>query len=223
MTPFCIIPNCGQPKSGRSNKCNAHKLALRRHGHPLQSGIKVTEYGPYRDAIRRLWDANEDAPLWQVMRARWGRCIDHAKALTVHRDRGGAYARHEVRAADALLALDCNVAFQEVASTALALYVYAADRPHRFADDQALRFQLVRKVRALDELAVGKTWNHKTRAMHRVYQDMPPRAVRVLADYLGAVFAEAGLRLRDHAKARPKPRLEVTEAKLMAESVRSLR
>jgi len=223
MNPFCIIPSCGQPKSGRSNKCNAHKLAHRRHGHPLQTSIKVTEFGPYRDAIRRLWEANEEASLWQVMHARWGRCIDHAKALTAQRDRGAAYVRHAVRAADALLALNGNVAFQEVASTALALYVYAADRPQRFRDDHALRFQLVRKVRALDELAVGKTWNHKTRAMHRVYRDMPPRAVRVLADYLGAVFAEAGLLLRDHAKARPKPQLEVTEAKLMADSVKALR
>ena len=203
MNHSCIVSDCYQPRAGRSTKCNAHRLALRRHGHPLQTGIKVTELGPYRDAIRRLWEANEAASLWQVMRARWDRCIDHAKALTAHRDRGGAYVRHDLRAADALLALDSNVEFQQVASTALALYVYAADRPHRFADDQALRFQLVRKVRALDELAVGKTWNHKTRTMHRVYRDMPPRAVRVLADYLQVVFAEAGLLLRDHTKARP--------------------
>jgi len=142
---------------------------------------------------------------------------------STHRDRGGAYVRHEARAADALLALDSNVGFQPVASTALALYVYAADRPQRFHDDQALSFQVVRKVRSLDELAVGLSWNHKTKAMHRTYRDVPPRAVRVLAGYLQAVFAEAGLLLRDRVKAKPAPRLEVAESKLMAESVKALR
>ena len=59
----CIVPNCYQVRTGRSNKCNAHRLALRRHGNPLQTGIKVPEYAPFRDAVRRLWAANADASL----------------------------------------------------------------------------------------------------------------------------------------------------------------
>lgn len=223
MHHTCVVPHCYQPQRGRSNKCNAHRLALRRHGHPLQTSIKVPELEPYREVVRRLWAANPDASVWQVMRARWGRYCDHARSLADQRSRGAPFNRHELTAADALLALDAGVEWQRLACTALGVYLYAADRPHRFADDQGIRFQLVRKVRALDDLAVGKTWNHKTKSMHRVYRCMAPRAVRFLADYLQAVFAEAALLLRDHPKVKPQPKLEVTEAKLMAESVRALK
>ncbi len=223
MNQTCIVPNCYQPRIGRSNKCNAHRLALRRHGHPLQTSIKVPELEPYRAAVRGLWKANPDASLWEVMRARWGRCIDHAQALADQRSRGVPFNRHELKAADALLTLHAGVEWQSLACTALAVYLYAAERPHRFVDDEGIRFQLVRKVRGLDDLAVGRTWNPKTKSMHRVYRDMAPRAVRLLAGYLQAVFAEAALLLRDHPKARPAPRLEVTEGKLMADSVRALR
>lgn len=74
-----------------------------------------------------------------------------------------------------------------------------------FRDDEAFRFQLIRKVRGLDKLAVYESWNHQRRATRRVYRDMPPRAVRMLAEQLGVVFGDAGLLLRDHPKARPKP------------------
>jgi hypothetical protein len=211
----------GQPTSGRSNKCNAHRLALRRHGHPLQTGIKVTEFGPYREAIGRLWRANDASPLWEVVKARWGRCLDHAQAVLGDQARGVACNRHDVRAAEELLRLDSNVPFEDLASTALALYVYAADQPYRFKSDDAFRFQVVRKVRGLDDLAIGKTWNHKRRSMRSVYRDLPPRAVLRLHAYLGAVFGEAGMLLRDHANSRPK--LEATEALMMADAVRSLR
>lgn len=221
MTHICIVPSCEKPSSGRANKCFSHARTLRRHGHPEQVAIKVPELKPYRTAIKRLWDANEGSPMWEVIRARWGRCLDHARAITAHAQSGATFNRHEARAAEELLRLDRNVPFQHLATTALALYVFQADRPTRFRDDQALGFQLVRKVRALDDLAVYRTWNVKRQAMHRVYRDLPPRATRFLADYLGVVFGQAGLLLRDHSKARPK--LEATESKLMADALHELR
>lgn len=221
MSSICIVNNCGSPTSGRSNKCNAHRLALRRHGHPLQAGLRVTEFEPYRAAMRRLWRANEASPLWEVVRARWGRCVASAQAVLGQHAAGFAGSRHAVRAAQELVKLDSNVDFETLACTALALHVHAADHPYRFKDDQAFRFQLVRKVRGLDELAIYRTWNHKRRATHWVYRDLAPGAVRILAEFLGVAFGEAGLLLRDHAKARP--RVEVTEARLMADAVGALR
>jgi hypothetical protein len=217
MTTICIVPNCGFPTLGRSNKCNAHRLTLRRHGHPLQSGLKVTEYGPYRTAIRRLWEANEDSPFWEVLRARWDRLQEHARGVLA-RAEVSPYDRHEVRAAQDLQKLASNVPFITVACTALALYVLQADRPYLFRDDEAFRFQLIRKVRGLDKLAVYESWNHQRRATRRVYRDMPPRAVRMLAAQLGTVFGEAGLLLRDHPKARPRGEAIVREAREAIES-----
>lgn len=221
MTHICIVPRCGHPSSGRSNKCNAHRLTLRRHGHPGQVGIKVTEYAPYRAAIRKLWDTNEGNPFWNVMEARWQGSRAIAEATLARATTGAAYNRHEQRAAEELLKLARNVPFQVIACTAMAIYVFQADRPHRFRDDQAFAFQLVRKVRALDDLAVYCVWNHKRKRMHRAYRDLPPGAVRILAGYLSASFGEAGLLLRDHEKSRP--RLQATESKLMADALRSLR
>lgn len=221
MSHICIVPHCGKPTTGRSNKCNAHRLAFRRHGHPLQGGIKVPEIAPYRSAIRRLWDANDASAIWTVIKARWSRCIGHAQSIVNDAASGRPFNLHQHQAAEELLRLDRNVPFQDLACTAMALKVFQYDRPHSFRDDRAYDFQLVRKVRALDELAVYKTWNHKRRAMHRVYRDLRPGAVEALAEYLKAAFGSAGLLLRDHEKARP--RLEVTESRLMADAVAALR
>lgn len=79
----------------------------------------------------------------------------------------------------------------------------------------------MRKVRGLDHLAIGKTWNHKRRSMRNVYRDLPPRVVVYLHGYLGAVFGEAGMLLKDHAKTRPK--LEATESRMMVNAVGALR
>ncbi|RZK99793.1 MAG: hypothetical protein EOP36_18085 [Rubrivivax sp.] len=221
MHYHCNYPACGSPTSGRSRYCNAHRLTLRRHGHPGQVGIKVTEYGGHRAAIRKLWDTNEGNPLWNVIDARWQRCKATAEATLASATTGAAYNRHEQRAAEELLKLARNVPFQVIACTALAIYVFQADRPHRFRDDQAFAFQLVRKVRALDDLAVYRVWNPKRKRVHRAYRDLPPGAVRILAGFLSASFGEAGLLLRDHEKSRP--RLQATESKLMADALRSLR
>lgn len=221
MNHYCIVPNCGQPTTGRSTKCNAHKLTLRRHGHPEQVAIQVTEYGPYRDTIRRLWRAEELAPFWAVVRARWCRCLREAEAIVAEYNRGKPLHRYSVRAAEELVKLDRNVPLEKLACTALALYMLEADYPRRFRSDDAFRFQLVRKVRGLDELAVGKTWNHKRREMRRVYRDLPPGIVRLLHEYLLATFGEAAAKLRDHERTRP--RLEVVESQIMADAVRALR
>lgn len=221
MNHYCILPDCGRPTTGRSNKCNAHKLTLRRHGHPEQVAIKATEYGPYRDTIQRLWHAEELAPFWAVVKARWGRCLQSAEAAIGDYSRGVALSRHAVRAAEELVKLNRNVPLEKLACLALALYMLEVDQPRRFKSDDAFRFQLVRKVRGLDELAVGKTWNHKRRKMRRVYRDLPPRVVRLLHEYLLATFGEAAVKLKDYERARP--RLEVVESQIMADAVRALR
>ncbi len=128
---------------------------------------------------------------------------------------------HEHKAAEELLRLDRNVPFEELACTAMAMKVFQCANPRSFRDDRAFDFQLVRRVRALDELAVYKTWNCKRRVMHRVYRDLRPQTVEALAQYMKLAFGEAGLLLQDHEKARPD--LRATESRALANAVAALR
>lgn len=218
MPQLCIVPRCGHPTTGRSNKCNSHRLTFKRHGHPEQVSLKVTELEPYRLAIRRTWKANESSELWKVVHARWMRSVSRAAAVREERAQGHAFFVPNVQAAEALIKLHRNVAFKDIAETAMAVYFLDAERPHRFRDHEALRFQLVRKVRALDDLAIYKRWNHKRRCMHRVYRDLPPRVVRALAGFLHEPFAEAALLIHEHQKTRLM--LEEQESQVMAHAVK---
>lgn len=176
---------------------------------------------PFRKAIKGLWDDNPSSPFWEVVKARWRVLCGNAEATLARANAGAPFVRHEYRAADELLKLNRNVPFQDVACTALAMYHLRADQPQRFRSDEAFNAQLVRKVRALDDLAVYSRWNPKTMATHRVYRCLTPRTARVLAGYLIEAFGLAALLLRDHPRSRPEPR-EVIEARAMADAVKAM-
>ncbi|RYD31178.1 MAG: hypothetical protein EOP85_23035 [Verrucomicrobiaceae bacterium] len=220
MSSICCIYRCGQPVKGRSNKCGAHRTALRRHGHPEQSSLTVAELEPYRSTILRIWRHSEDSAFWKTLRDRWDRQLRRAAALVSDWQRGMAVNLNQRKAAEELLKLDRNVAFQELAVMALAVYVLEMDQRHRFRDHRAFRFQLVRRARALDDLSAYKVWNQKRRAWHRVYKDFTPEAVVILSDHLGEIFAEGAFLLHDHRKVG-QARI-AGEAQAMSEAVKGL-
>lgn len=220
MSHPCIVNGCGQPAKGRSNKCGAHRTALRRNGHPEQVILRITEVDPYRTTIRRSWRRSEGSEFWKVLRARWERELRQAAAVLSDEARGLAISTHETDAARELVKLGQNVAFQELAVMALAVFVMQMERGSRFRDANAFRCQLVRRVRALDDLAYSKSWDHKRRKVRRGYKDFPPGATVVLAEHLVDAFWEGAFRLHEGQKVGPAR--VAAESAVLAEAVKGL-
>jgi hypothetical protein len=186
----------------------------------MQTSLKAAELEPYKLAIRRSWRANESSRFWEVIQERWERVVEHSVAVIHEQSRGVALIQTSVVAAQEIIKLHRNVPFQDLAVTAMAVYFLSMERPLRFRDHQGLRFQLVRKVRALDDLAVYQRWNTKRQAMHRVYRNLPPRTVHAIADHLHIPFAEAAFRLYEHQKLSVA--LQADESRVMAEALKDL-
>jgi hypothetical protein len=189
----CEALGCRAPASGFSTLCALHKQAMRRHGHPLQTGITVHDLRPYVARVKARQSSNRGSDVWDILAARWEALADHS-ARTVERFASGAPSiRHERLAAQQVTTLSANVPAEKVVQTALAMYLMAGDRPSRFQSDRAFRFELVRRVRGLTDVNAGSYWDHKAARSRRVYRDLPPRVVEVLGQWLADVFGGAGL------------------------------
>ena len=61
--------------------CNRHQMAFRRHGHPLQTGIEVSELASFVRAVRRVIKRNKDRVNWLAIYQAVGTMVGICKAL----------------------------------------------------------------------------------------------------------------------------------------------
>lgn len=86
--------------------------------------------------------------------------VDHARRILAHFERGGVGRSYERRAAYEVTRLADATKPRDVVVAALAMFVMLELEPRRFRDDQAFRFQLVRRVRAPGDVNAGLSWDH---------------------------------------------------------------
>lgn len=192
---FCYVINCGRPRHGFSQYCQTHKQAQRRHGSPSQSAVSVHELKPFIDRVERRKSKNANSEAWGLMVVRWGVVQDHAQAVLQRLAEGLPGPRTERVAAHHLAVVGHQVEPWRVVRTALAMYLLQDHRPSRFESDTSFDFQLVRRVRGLADSNAGVYWDHREQRSKRVYRDIPPRAVIVMARSLKAAFGAPGLML----------------------------
>ncbi|MFM0607665.1 hypothetical protein PQR05_24350 [Paraburkholderia sediminicola] len=101
--------------------------------------------------------------------------------------------RYEVRAHREVVKLADNVNTADIIETVLALYTLQQFQPKRFLSDETFRFALVWRVTRLTDINISECWNSNTGKVGRVYRNMAPRAIRLLADMVQQVFAVAAL------------------------------
>ena len=82
---------------------------------------------------------------------------------------------------------------EALVETALAMFLMQEEQPRRFKSDAAFDAQLARRARALTDTNAGTYWDDKTKRTKRVYRDVTPRTLAVIAEYLKAAFGVAGL------------------------------
>lgn len=220
MSRSCIVVGCGQPTAGYSHLCTRHRKATTRHGHPLQAPVRVSDLKPYLRTLRGCRSRNPDSPLWEGLRQRWRLLVGAAAERLQSFHRGVPDNRYVVSAARELQKLAGAVAEDTVIDTLLAMFFLYVAQPHRFKSDRAFDHQLVRRVRALADLNVGRYWSQRSRRVKLVYRDLPPKTAGVLAQLLRETFGVVGIRLAEHELGREER--ERQERLRLAEAVEAL-
>lgn len=108
--------------------------------------------------------------------------------------------RYRRIAAEEIVKIADHVEATAVADTALAMMMMYDLDQRRFQSDEALLFQISRRVRGLTDLNCGTWFDHRTGRTKRAYRDLPPKATRVVGTWLVETFGAAGLVLARHEK-----------------------
>jgi hypothetical protein len=103
--------------------------------------------------------------------------------------------RQEVLAAHEIKKLGDTVEPRRVIVTALAMYLMLDHEPRRFRSDSAFSTQLIRRIRGLSDVNAGEWYDSKTNKTRRVYRELPPRVVQVLAGRVVPVLGGVGTKL----------------------------
>lgn len=197
MKRRCAVAICGQPTSGYSIHCEAHKRTLRRHGHAEQTGVTVHELAAHRKRVEARRAKNPANPTWAMLEAHWEALTGHAEATLQAYSAGDAAISYERHTAQQLVRLRDAVPARDVIDTALAMYSLQVERPARFKSDRAFLFQLSRRVRGLAGVDAGSRWSHSEGRMKKTYTEVPPKVLACLGASLQTAFGIAGLRLAE--------------------------
>ena len=189
----CAVSACQTPATGFSTLCERHKRNQRRHGDPQQEGVTVHELNPYRLRVVARQAKNPDSPAWPLLAERWEALVKSASGTVSASLKGMAQVSFVVKAAEQVQLIDTAVQPKEVIETVLAMFLLREGRPGRFRSDKAFSFELARRVRGLTDSNAGTYWDAQSGKIKRVYRDLTPRAMEVLAGQLAGAFGGVGL------------------------------
>jgi hypothetical protein len=189
----CKVTGCSHPKEGRSHYCLSHKKNKARHGHAEQASVSSHELATYLKTVRARIAKNISSPTWAKLDKHWSAVVRIAQNHVEASLTGEPQTRYQGEAWADLARLGQSIEPRAVVEVALAVYLMQDWYPNRFKDDAAFGFQLVRRVRSLDSVAVGTSYDHKLGKAKKVYRDMKPRTTAVLAGILQQAFGVAGL------------------------------
>lgn len=193
----CRVPGCHETATGFSAHCSTHKATSRRHGDPLQEGITKAQLEPYVKIVEARIAKNASSSLWTQLDERWQALTSAAGATLSIYHNGRPGLRQEVLAAHEIKKLGDTVEPRKVIVTALAMYVMQQRQPRLFRSDTAFSTQLVRRVRGLSDVNVGEWYDSKAQRTRRVYRELPPRVVQVLAPWVASVAGVVGIKIAE--------------------------
>lgn len=219
MSRTCNVSGCGDPVAGYSHLCANHAKTKARHGHPLQTAIRVHELKPYENAVSR-WLAERASPdAVPILIDRLGAMEAEASVYSERAIHGRPYQRHKLQAAETVLRVVEGNDARDIIVRILAMGYLHHFNPRRFQSDEAFRFQVARQFRRMADTSVGITWDHDAGKTRRIYRDASPRALRALWGFiLGTGLLQHGSQLGAAIEADRSRRVpdntEVTKALL---------
>lgn len=184
---------CTLPTMGYSTLCDNHKRRNRRHGHPEQRSVTAYELEPFRGRVKARIEKNADNPTWKLLHERWEALEAIAKGHMEQHGAGVPHNRYEHEAWANIAKLGASAETMDIIEVVLAMYLMQEENPYRFKSDDAFSGQLVRRVRNLAPTSIATYQDYRTNKAKRVYRDLKPRTVDILARMLQETFGVAGL------------------------------
>lgn len=184
---------CASRVTGFSAYCGSHRRRNRRHGHPDQRGITVQQLESFKKRVKARIETNKSNPAWQLLQDRWRAVAEIAKVNLTRYQNGAPHNRYEREAWTNIAKLAASAEPLSIIEIVLAMYLMQEEYPHRFRSDQAFGGQLVRRVRSLAPISMASYYDHKSGKPKRVYRDLTPRTMAILAKLLQETFGVAGL------------------------------
>ncbi|MFS0753483.1 hypothetical protein ABC383_02140 [Noviherbaspirillum sp. 1P10PC] len=178
---------------GYSTLCDNHKRRNRRHGHPEQRSVTSYELEPFRKRVKARIEKNASNPTWKLLRDRWEALEGIAKGHVEQYGTGVPYNLHQREAWANVATLGAAAQTMDIIEIVLAMYLMQEENPYRFKSDEAFSGQLVRRVRNLAPTSIATYQDFRTNKAKRVYRDLKPRTVEILARMLQETFGVAGL------------------------------
>lgn len=193
MNYICNAPGCSSLASTKFGQyCRPHVAQLRRHGAIGQTGITKADLKVYRHIVEARLERNRDKPLLSQLEARWGAVQTYAATIR-EEARSKPMVRYRREASIEMLRIGNNVEPRDVIETVLAMYIMQDQEPRRFKSDQALRTQLVRRVRGLTRLNADAWTDAKTGKRKLVYRDLSQRTVTIMGGWIAEALGPAGI------------------------------
>lgn len=184
---------CSLPTMGYSTLCDNHKRRNRRHGHPEQRSVTAYELEPFRKRVKARIEKNANNPTWQLLRDRW-KALEGIAETNLNRYAAGTpYNRYAQEAWSNIAKLGANAQAMDIIETVLAMFLLQEENPYRFQSDEAFGGQLVRRVRNLAPTSIATYYDDKTDKAKRVYRDLKPKTMHILAKIFQETFGVAGL------------------------------
>jgi hypothetical protein len=221
MTRSCSIQGCRSVVLSRfSPYCPAHRQALGRNGHPLQTAIKVPEVAPFAKLIAKRQADNPTSEAWTILRGRWQAVAEAAAEVLAAVDAGKVYQRHEAAAARLLRGVADAAPADTVVCTAMAAVMHRCSDPRRYLSDQSALYQLARQVLRLAPSSSGRYWDHKARVSRTVRKEVPPKVLARVASILNGAFGGPAAQLYAIEQSRVPP--EEVERRTLADALQGL-
>jgi hypothetical protein len=216
----CRVLGCGAHTTRYGTFCPTHKSNLRRHGHAEQTAVTKAELAPFVALVRKRIEKNAENATWAHSEARWQTVVDHARAILGEAKRGVPGNRYERTAASEVVVLGEAVTPRTIIETAFAVYLLQDHDPRRLRSDEAFRAQLIRRLRGLTDANVDEWPSGAGGRAKRVQRDVPPRAVLIMAQWVGEALGGVGVHLT-RLEARDREERAASAAGL-AEAMREL-
>lgn len=181
---MCSIDGCARSRAAYSNFCDYHRRHDRRHGHPLQTGCRAAELGPFIKQVRRYLAERSGPGVDQAIQQIWVTLVREAQELRHLWDRGRPGNKYQMAAAEVVLQINHEHEPRKIAEFTMAIGFWLRWEPSRFRSDKAFQFQAARMFRRLAPMAVGYSWDDAGNCQRSHYKDTPPATTRATWEIL---------------------------------------
>ncbi|MCC5858632.1 MAG: hypothetical protein JJT90_10780 [Ectothiorhodospiraceae bacterium] len=160
-------------------------------------------------------------PVWTLLEERWADLVESCHTYLAGYLSGRTASRHQVAASQEIISLNDHVAPVEIIDVVGALVLMRQWDPRRFLSDRAFIHQVARRVRALTDVNVGTTYDHRAGRLKRVYRDIPPRVALLVGQWLTEAFGGLGLWI--HGMDRERERQQQERRSAIQQALKELR